>query len=295
MRGEAVQLVWGRGKTRIEIERLETELAQQASRAGRAEAEREALRAELDRLGGELAAADQRAQRLTTEHAEHAAAWTLRAEVAERRAVELSDHLKRSSSDLAAARAEVGELTTTLAGVQAALDRAQSDMAAARRTLGADRDHALAELAKLRDQIQLAGVEQADQALELTRRVEGAESRAKDLVNQLARGDADLAAARQEVDQLQGLLRQKTEEARAATVETTAISERRTQPRGLEAARAEGRQEASAMADSTSTPEPATEREQSQPPTNELTDRPNPSRGQRQQPSRRRRGRPSGG
>jgi len=154
-----VQLVWGRGKTRIEIERLQTELAQQTGRAGRAEADREALRAELDRVGGELTAAVQQAQRLTTEHAKHVAAWTLRAEVAERRA--------------------------------------------------------------------------------------------EDLVDQLAQAETDLAAARLEVDRLQ--------------------------------------------ADRSSAPEPATEPKQSQPPTSEPTDRPNPSRGQRQQPSRRRRGRPAGG
>ena len=186
---------------------------------------------------------------------------TLQAEVAERRAAELNDHLARSNTDLAAARTEAGELTTTLAGVQAALDSMQSELAAAHRTLCADRDQALAELATARDQARLAGVEHADQVLALTRRVEGAESRTKEPLNQLTQAEADLAAARQEVDQLQGLLRQQIEEATAATAETTAISEQLTQPRSdLEVARAKGRQTGSALADSLSTPELATER-----------------------------------
>jgi hypothetical protein len=117
---------WGRRKA--QLERLETELAEQIERACRAEADREGLRTACDHAQEELATADQRAQHLTAAHAEVTAGLTQRAEVAESQVAQLRGQLTTKDAELATAGIAAEELRTTLAALQTLFDNTQREL-----------------------------------------------------------------------------------------------------------------------------------------------------------------------
>jgi chromosome segregation ATPase len=255
--------VWGRRRAEVEV--LTTELAEQIERTGRAEADREALRATCDHVQEEFVAADQRARQLAATHAEIAAGLTHRAELAESQVAELRGWLSVRDVELAEARTAAGDLGTRLADVESSLADTQSELATARDALGVERDQAAQQLATMRAQAQRADSEHADQVRTLTRRVGDADNRAQELASRLARAETELASARREAERLQGLLQERTDEARAAAAAATA----------------------------TAGTEQPTEPQQQQPASDSTTDQPGRSgTPQRQQPSRRRRSRP---
>jgi chromosome segregation ATPase len=254
--------MWGRRKAEVEL--LTTELAEQVERTGRAEADREALRAACDHVQEELVAADRRARQLTATHAEMAAGLIQRAELAESQVAELRGWLTVRDVELADARTVAGELGTRLAEVESSLADAQNELTTACDALEAERDQARQQLATVRAQAQRADAEHADQVRTLTRRVGESDNRAQELASRLARAETELASARREAEHVQGLLQERTDEARAAAAQATAVSEQPTEP-------------------------------QQQPPPADDSTADQPGRSgtpQRQQPSRRRRGRP---
>lgn len=283
---------WGRCKA--QLERLE---AEQIERAGRAEADREGLRAACDHAREELAAADQRAQHLTASHAGVTADLTQRAEVAESQVAQLVSQLTTKDAELATAGIAVEELRSRLAGLRTSLDNTQSELATAHDVLGAERDQARQQLATVREQAQRAGAEHADQVRVLTRRVEEADSHAQELVSRLERADAELVSMRREADRVKALLRERTDEATGVTAGATAMAEQKTELRGqLGSAEQQptGTEAPAPQPEPTPRRERPTEPEQPPPRNDSTTDQPGRSRSpQRQQPSRRRRGRPA--
>jgi chromosome segregation ATPase len=300
--------VWARRKA--EVERLETELAEQIERADGAEADREALRAASDHVHEELVAADQRAQQLIAAHAEVTAGLTKRAELAESQVAQLRGQLTTKGAELATAQAAVDELRTTLAGMQTSLDNSRGELTTARDVLGGERDQARQQLATVREQAQRAEADHAVQIQALTRRVEEAASRAEELASHLQQADAEVLSTRREAERVQGLLEERTDEARAATARAAVMAEQMTELTGqLQATQQQPTEPSPVQIDAeapaprpkpTSRPDQPTEPEQPPPTTDSTTDsttdQPGRSRSpQRQQPSRRRRGRPAKG
>jgi chromosome segregation ATPase len=293
---------WVRRKA--QLERLESELAEQIERADRAEADREGLRTACDQAQEELVAAEQRAEHLTVAHAEVTAGLTQRAEVAEGRVAQLRSLLTTKDAELAAAGTAVDDLTTRLAGLQASLDNKQSELATARDVLAAERDHARQQLTTAREQARRADAEHADQVRTLTRRVEETANRAQELGSRLERADAELVSVRCEADRVQALLQQRTDEATSMAAGASGIAEQKTELRGqlsppqlqhIDTEAAAPHTESTPRPDQPTEPEPPSEPEQ--PPTNASSpDQPSRSPSpQRQQPSRRRRSRPAKG
>jgi chromosome segregation ATPase len=262
---------WGRRKA--QLERLETELAEQIERAGRAEADREGLRAACDHAREEFAAADRRAQQLTAAHAEVTADLTRRAELAEAQVGRLSTQLTAGEAELDTAAAAIEQLRSALAVLQTHLDATGEELTDTRGVLEVEREQAREQLATVREQAERAEADHADQVRELTRRAEDAGSQVRELAGRLERAEAEQMSIRRETEHVPARPRDRTDEATGKTAEATAEQDTAEQDTEID--------------------RPA-EPEQPPPAPDPTSERPaRPRSPQRQQPSRRRRGRPA--